>query len=325
MQDLLAYIFIEPLPWAWLIEDILVLALTLVLLFAIIKREQHPIPRVLEVFAFVFIYAATYENAAGVMGLYDFGRSYIMIGSVPASVPLIEVFVLITGFWLLDKTTLPDWTKPPIIGLLGMLQDFSLDPLAIRQVNDLGNRISGRWNWLIQATDPNILDVPTFNFPGWMLIMLYGATCLLLGRWWYRKSGYKPIVGYLYPLISMIAALLLMISPLSSFLLWLGPIFEKASQVEWVMLAFHLAFPTLLLIILWRGRMKTKYTHKDLPIFLIPAVLHLYDLVFTIIGGYTEILWIVILSTVVHIALLALFFIRGQQVSQISENKEYPG
>lgn len=320
MQEILSYIFAEPLPWTWLIEDITVLALTLVLLFAIIKREKHPIPRILEVFAFVFLYASIYENAAIVMGLYDYGRTFIMIGSVPASVPLIEAFVLVTGFWLLDKTTLPEWTKPPIIGLLGMLQDFSLDPLSIRQVYDLGERVSGRWNWLIQSTDPNILDIPVFNFPGWMLIMLYSGTCLLLGRWWYRKSGYKHIVGYIYPFITMIVALLLMVSPVSNFLLWLEPIFEKASQAEWIMLGFHLIFPTLLLVFLWRGRMKAKYTREDLPIFLIPTVLHLYDIVFTLVGGFTEILWIVILSTVVHTILLALFFIRGQQVSQAVEN-----
>ena len=319
MQNFLEYIFIESLPWTWLVEDVIVLALTIVLLAAIIKREAHPVPRVLEVFAFVFVYAATYENAAGVMGLYDFGRSYIMIGSVPVSVPLIEILVLVTGFWLLDKTTLPDWTKPFIIGLFGMLQDFSLDPLAIRQVNDLGYRISGRWNWFIQATDPNILDVPVFNFPGWMLIMVYSAACLLLGRWWYRKSGYKRFVGYCYPFITMFAAFLLMISPASCFLLWLAPIFEKASQSEWIMLGFHFAFPTILLIVLWRGKMKAKYSREDLPVFLIPIVLHLSDILFTIIGGYIEIFWFVILASVVHIALLTLFFIRGQQVSKISE------
>jgi hypothetical protein len=61
--------------------------------------------------------------------------------------------------------------------LVGMLQDFSLDPLAIRQVHTVAGVTSGRWNWLIDpATTPNILGVPEFNFPGWMLIMLYGTT-----------------------------------------------------------------------------------------------------------------------------------------------------
>ncbi len=200
-----------------------------------------------------------------------------------------------------------------------MLQDFSLDPLSIRQVYDIGERVSGRWNWLIQTTDPSILNIPVFNFPGWMLIMLYSASCLLLGRWWYRKSGYNRSVGTIYPFITMIAALLLMISPISSFLLWLEPIFEKASYAEWIMLGFHLVFPTLLLIFLWRGRMKEKYTREDLPIFIIPAVLHLYDIVFSLMGGFTEILWLVILASVIHAILLALFFIRSQRVSNTAE------
>ena len=176
-----------------------------------------------------------------------------MIGFVPASVPLIEACVLITGFWFLEKTSLPKWTWAPIIGLFGMLQDFSLDPLAIRQVHTVGGVTSGRWNWLINpATDANILNVPVFNFPGWMLIMLYGTICLLIGRWWYQKSGYRPLVGYTYPFIAMLSALLLMISPLSRLLLWLGPLFQKGQISEWFMLAFHLLVPTALLVFLWR-------------------------------------------------------------------------
>ena len=227
MSNLLDYIFVEPFPWTWLVQDIIALILSLFVLAFIIKRNHHPIVLILEAFAFVFLYASIYENAAIVMGLYSYGRSLVMIGFVPASVPLIEVCVLITGFWFLEKTSLPDWAKPPIIGLFGMLQDFSLDPLAVRQINTVGDVVSGRWNWLISSTDVNILKIPVFNFPGWMLIMLYGSTCLLIGRWWYRKSGYRKVVGILYPFLSMIASLLLMISPISNLLLWLGPIFQR--------------------------------------------------------------------------------------------------
>jgi hypothetical protein len=45
------------------------------------------------------------------------------------------------------------------------------------------------------------------------------------------------LVGYAYPFIAMLAALLLMISPISQLLLWLGPIFEKGQPIEWVLLA----------------------------------------------------------------------------------------
>jgi hypothetical protein len=304
METILNYIFLDPIPLTWLIQDVIALALSLVVILTIVKRAEHPVPRLLEVIAFVFVYASVYENAAGPMGLFTYGRSYLMVGSVPITVPLIEAIVMVTGLWFLEHTPVPDWAKPVVVGLFGMLQDFSLDSLAIRQVYTTNGVTSGRWNWLIQATDANILNIPVFNYPGWMLIMLYGTAMALLGRWWYRKSGYKPLVGVLYPFLSMFIALLLMISPISNFLLWLGPIFAKGDQIEWVMLGVHLLVPTLLLIFLWRGKLTKPFTREDYPIFLVPIGLHLSDILFTIIGGFTNIFWIVLLSSAIHIALL---------------------
>jgi hypothetical protein len=227
--------------------------------------------------------------------------------------------VLITGIWFLEKTSVPKWAWAPIVGLFGMLQDFSLDPLAIRQIHIIGDVTSGRWNWLINpATEPNILGIPVFNFPGWMLIMLYGTICLLVGRWWYKKSGYRPLVGCIYPFIAMFAALLLMISPISQLLLWLAPFFEKGQPIEWVMLAFHLVVPTALLIFLWRGRMNTRFTVADLPIFIIPIALHLSDIIFTILGGFIEILWMVLLASAVQSALLVFAWLYNRRAAKAS-------
>jgi hypothetical protein len=316
MNSILDYIFIEPFPWPWLIQDSIAILLFLFVLVFIVRRTKHPAVLILEAFAFVFLYASVYENAASVMELYTFGRSLVMIGFVPASVPLIEVCVLITGFWFLEKTSLPDWAKPPIIGLFGMLQDFSLDPLAIRQVFTTAGVESGRWNWYIHASDANILQVPVFNFPGWMLIMLFASICLLIGRGIYKRSGYRPVVGYVYPFVASFAALLLMISPVSRLLLWLGPVFQKGDSVEWIMLAFHLLVPAALLVFLWRGRMTERFTFDDLPIFVVPTVLHLSDILFTLIGGFTEILWIVLLASFVQSAFLLFAYLNNRQQTQ---------
>jgi len=319
MQTFLSYIFLEPFPVDWLIQDLIAILLSLVVLFFIIRREKRPFIVILELFAFIFIYASVYENAAIVMGLYSYGRSLVMVGFVPLSVPLIEAMVLITGLWFLKNTSMPKWAWAPIVGLFGMMQDFSLDPLAIRQIHTVGEVTSGRWNWLIDpATEVNILGVPVFNFPGWMLIMLYGTICLLIGRWWYQKTGYRALVGFVYPFIAMFAALLLMISPISRFLLWLGPFFEKGQPVEWVMLAFHLLVPTILLIFLWQGRMRTRFTRLDLPIFLVPMVLHLSDITFTIVGGFTEILWIVLLASVAQTAFLGFAWLKNRERSIVA-------
>jgi hypothetical protein len=169
---------------------------------------------------------------------------------------------------------------------------------------------------LIGAGDVNILNIPVFNFPGWMLIMLYGAACLLVGRWWYRKSGYRPIVGYIYPFIAMIAALLLMISPLSRLFLWLGPVFQKGEAAEWVLLAFHLAVPIALLVIFWRGKMTTAFTKDDLPVFILPTALHLSDILFTLVGGYYEILWIVLMASFAQTALLLYAFLNNRRLAE---------
>lgn len=305
MTILLDRILAEPIPVPWLCQDLLALVLGLLVLVFVVRRERRPWLVILELFAFVFLYASVYENAAVVMGLYSYGRSLVMIGSVPASVPIIEACVLITGLWFLEKTALPRWTWPPIIGLFGMLQDFSLDPLAIRQVFVAGGAASGRWNWLIDpATQANILGVPVFNFPGWMLIMLYASGCLLLGRWWYRRSGERPIIGVVYPFLGVIVALLLMVSPLSRFLLWLAPVLAQGGVGEWVMLSVHLAVPTVLLVWLWRGRMSRPFTREDLPVFVVPIALHLSDLVFTIAGGFYGILWIVVAAGLAQAGLL---------------------
>jgi hypothetical protein len=82
-----------------------------------------------------------------------------------------------------------------------------------------------------------------------MLLCGYAAVFLLIGRWWFKKSNYNSKVGYAYPVLSMLAALAVLVSPLSNFLLWAGPLLTKGSIGEWMMLAVHLIVPALLLII----------------------------------------------------------------------------
>jgi len=308
------YLFEHPMPVPWLLADILTILVTLLVGIFIVRKSQHPVVAVLECFGFVFLYASLYENFAVVQGWYVYGRSLLMVGDVPLSVPLLELDVLVTGLWLLEKMEIPAWCKPFIVGLFGMLQDFSLDPLTVRQVFTVNGLTSGRWTWLLPTRVVNIYNVPVYNFSGWMLIMLFASTYYLIGRWWFRRSGYKPVVGYVYPLLATLLALLTLISPLSQFLLWLGPFFTKGSNAEWAMLAFHLVFPLVLLAVFWRGRLKSPLTWKsDLPIFAVVVLFHLSDIIFTIAGGFTAILWLVLLISFVHFALLGWICLSGQK------------
>jgi len=309
------YLFLHPSPLPWMLADILTIVISLVVVVSLVRRSKHPVPALLECFAFVFLYASVYENFAVVQGWYVYGRSILMIGDVPLAIPLIEMDVLVTVLWLLEKMDIPAWCKPFIAGLFGMLQDFSLDPYTVRQVFTVDGLTSGRWTWLLSPGMANIYHVPVYNFPGWVLIMAYAAAYFLIGRWWFKRSGYKPLVGYVYPFISILLALLTMVSPLSQFLLWLAPIFTKGSIGEWIMLAFHMIFPLLLLAIFWRGRMLSPLSFKqDLPVFLVIGLFHLSDILFTLAGGYSEILWLVLLASAVHWTLLGWIYSSGRKV-----------
>jgi hypothetical protein len=314
------YLFNTPIPSPWLLADLLTLLVTVLVVVFIVKKSKHPVVILLESFAFVFLYASVYENFAVVQGWYIYEHSLLRIGDVPLSVPLLEVDVLVTVLWLLEKMEIPVWCKPFIAGLFGMLQDFSLDPYTVRQVFTVDGLTSGRWSWLLPQGAANIYGVPVYNFPGWTLIMFYATIFILLGRWWFKRSGYKPVVGYVYPFLMIFLALLTMVSPLSQFLLWLAPFFTKGSNGEWIMLAFHLIFPAMLLAVFWRGRMKSPLTLKgDFPIFAVVVLFHLSDILFTIAGGFQDVLWLILLTSAVHFVLLGLIYYAGRKVKTSQE------
>jgi hypothetical protein len=285
---------------AWVIQEVLVLAVAVAAARYMVKREEHPVPVLLEMACFVFLYAAVYENFATLMGWYGYGRSIVMVFNVPITVPVIEYLVVWAVLRLAARMDVPGWSKPFVAGLAGMLFDFTLDPLAIRQVYATAEGIIGRWSWFPGPGDVTLYAEPVYNFSGWMLLCGYAAAYLLLGRWWHRKSGYRALVGYLYPVLAMLLALATMVSPLSKFLLWMEPLLGKGSIGEWIMLGVHFAVPVLLLALAWRGRMKARLSWRDdwpVPVVLVGAPL--VHLVFTLAGGHFEVLWLVAASTVV--------------------------
>jgi hypothetical protein len=239
-----------------------------------------------------------------------------MVGLVPLSVPLIEFLVLYAALRMLGKMRIPAWCKPIVVGFWGMLQDLSIDPLAVRQVFQSEGRSIGRWSWISLAPgDANIADVPVYNFPGWILILGLGSAAFLAGRWWWRRSGYRAWIGYAYPFLAVLAALLVLILPSSQFLLWLAPAFAKGGAGEWIMLGFWFLLPASVLAFGWRGRMSARLSlREDWPVFLIPAIFHFSDLVFSLAGGFGEILWIELLAAGLHLGLLALIWQRGRKL-----------
>ena len=61
------------------------------------------------------------------------------------------------------------------------------------------------------------------------------------------------------------------------------------------------------------GQDEGPFHMADLPIFIVPIALHLSDITFTILGGFTEILWIVLLASAIQTALLAFAWLDNRQ------------
>jgi hypothetical protein len=311
------------------VEDILVYLLTAGVLFFWMKKNPDRAPYLfLELVAFVVVYATVFENfAVTQQHYYSYGTSLIMIGNVPLSVPLIEALVFLGGLTLVDSMRVPIWCKPFLVGFFAILQDLSLDPLAVSQVAHVSGGVSARWQWLIVKPGmASMFNEPAHNWSGWSVFMIYATICLFLGRWWFQKSHAHPLVGLVYPFVSMLGALLLLLSPLSSFLAWLAPFFAEGSASEWIMFAFFLAFPAILLLVFWRGRMQQPLLLRETwPIFGIFVVLHASDLVFTVIGGHWNVLWIVAVSGVVHLLILLTIYVSGRHVEESLRRKEAQG
>ncbi len=191
----------------WVIQDLLIYAIGIITILFIIKKEPHPDVIILEMICFCLMDAAVYENLATYIGLYGYGQSLIMVWNVPLSIPIVEFIVVYSSLRLTNHMKIPTWSKPIIVGLLGMLFDFTLDPVATKEIFSTTSGTIGRWTWFIGANAVNIYGEPVYNFTGWILLCGYGAAFLLLGRYWYQKSNYNRRVGYTYPILCMFRSL----------------------------------------------------------------------------------------------------------------------
>ena len=297
----------------WVIQDVIVLILGVLTTIFIVRHEEHSAPILLEFACFIFLNAAVYENFATLMGWYGYGRSILMIFNVPLTIPILEYLVVYSALRMLGTMDIRTWCKPFVVGALGMLADLSLDPLAVRQVFQTQEGTIGRWTWHYAAGAVNIFNIPVYNFSGWVLLCGYAAAALLLGRWWYWRSGWKNTVGYIYPVLSMLLALGILVTPLSQFLLWLAPLMTKGSISEWIMMATHFAVAVMLLAVFWRGRMLRRLSFReDMPVFVVFIVSHVSNIIFALAGGFYGILWLQLLAATVEIGFILFVTVRGR-------------
>jgi hypothetical protein len=61
--------------------------------------------------------------------------------------------------------------------------------------------------------------------------------------------------------------------------------------------------------------MTARFNVNDLPIFIIPILLHVSDISFTLIGGFIEILWIVLLASAIQTGFLIYAWLNNRRSS----------
>ena len=269
----------------------------------------------MEMIAFVFLYAMVYENAATLHGTYAYGRSILMLGNVPLGVALLEWFVVYATLRLLSVAKVSIWIQPLIVGFCGIMQDATIDPVSVR---DIAGGI-GRWTWHIEPGWVLYLGVPVYNFSGWFFLTGFSSAMLLIGRFVHRKLGYRDVVGYIYPVVAMLAALLLNVSPLGVLFIWLWPVPLFGAPQEWAALGIWLTVG-LASVLVWRWRMKRPLTlHDDWPVIVIPAALHFSDIVSTVAGGYREILLNELGFTILHLSIVGAAFWQSRSQASRAE------
>nr|WP_312048261.1 carotenoid biosynthesis protein [Anaerotignum sp.] len=122
---------------------------------------------------------------------YSYGHSILMIFNVPLTVPIIEFLIVYSTLRVFKTMNIPSWRKPFITGLTAMTFDFSLDPVAVKQIFQTSEGIIGRWSYYPIPGEPVIYGEPVMKAGYW-------TTFILIGEWWHKKKGYINLIGYIY-------------------------------------------------------------------------------------------------------------------------------
>lgn len=303
-------------PITWLLSEVL----SLVLFFVCIvhaTKQKNPQFKVLELFGFC-IAAGIFENAGVAGKIYDYNTNRIMmIGKVPLEIILLEAAILYVGLLLVGYLKVPSWSKPLIIGLFASIQDMTLDPSAVFDLHQLDGVMSGQWNWTFRY-DGTFFGIPFFNFSGWLYLMAYYSAVVLLGRWLYNKTKNK-MIGYSYPFIAGVTTPLLLSTPLTTLLLFLHPFFPLFTRTpELIMLIINYSIPMVVLF-LYRNKMSAIDFKKDKIIFVIPAVLHIFDIIMGYSLGIKEAYIPSVVVTLIHFSYLFYLYRKTKKILSVQE------
>jgi len=314
-------------PLSWAIAEILSIGLFLFCIYDVLKRNdgKNQFFRLMELFGFV-LYSGLYENIGVLLSIYDYSFDrLIMVGVVPLSILLFEAVIFYAALLFAEQLNLPKWAIPIIVGFLCMLQDLTIDPVAVfdlQYINGVG--FQGRWNWTPRYEFP-FFGIPYFNYSGWFMMMFYYATFILIGRYIFEKHEKKPSFGFLYTILAPLFSFLLIISPINQMMLF-SPLcfiptvglFNRTAEIIMLLIITGISIIT---VFKFRKKEKT-ISYKDYkPIWIIPTILHVFDIILAFSLGIVIAYIPVILFGTIHLSYIGYFLIDNSKLKLSKKEK----
>jgi hypothetical protein len=309
------------MPVSWIVIEVL----SLVLFFFCMRhamRQPSPFSRVMELFGFV-LGAAIFENigVSGAHAYYYDVRRIMMIGDVPLEILLLEASIWYSAFTLCLRLKVPVLVIPLVVGLLGSVQDMTVDPAAVydryelpaevaAEVNEthpgaLGEgKLSGQWNWTDPGYQESFFGIPVYNWSGWMWLMAFYTIWVLVGRALYQRTG-SEWVGAVYPFAAGVLNVMCLGSPLSRLLLFGNlDVTQSTLHSELVMVCLNYGIAAALFFAFRRRYQRIDLGADGLIVVALPVFLHCVDIVYVILMGNSWAYPPVLLVSALHSILL---------------------
>lgn len=258
-------------PVTWLVTELLSIVAFVMCMFHALKQDNYKI-KLFELLMFI-IGSAVFEHV-GVLftKTYSYDQNRIMMfGKIPLSTLMIEACIVYVAMIIFEYLDMPKWTSIWVVGFFSTFMDFSIDPVYINDRYLLDGQMSGQWNW-VHKYDPTFFGIPFMNFTGWIYMTGFYAALIYLFRWLAKKYNKKwleianpflsgcllivPIMVFGYPLIDG----------------------DDTCVGELSKLVFACVFAIVLMIV-YRKRMKPIDVEKDKIVFIIPAMLQAYNII----------------------------------------------
>lgn len=290
---------------SWFINEIIGSLLFMICIIHALKSER-PINRMLELICYT-VTAGIFENIGVWQNIYDYSTNRIMMfGKVPFAILFIEGAIVYSVMLLMERINVPVWVLPFGAGLLASVQDMTLDPSSVYDIYTFSGIAEGQWNW-VQHYEGGIAGIPYFNFSGWFTMVFFYMICIMVGRHIYEKNQ-KTWIGYCYPVVSIFATVLLLVSPINQFLLFAVPFVEMNSKIpEMIMLCINFAVSIFVVLKFSKYDIRIDMK-KDRLMFAMPVFLHIYALVSSLILGITKSVPTILVVSIIHCIYLVFVY-----------------